>query len=127
FDQRVARLDFTPGFCLTNHGDGRPVLDGARRIVAFHFGQDDVAARPPGVARQALQAYQGGRADDVFDGGIGFHAQNHTPASPLRALSERAYRAKISNFFPVPLRRRPIGRRSDRTPAWLPPSWVQYL
>jgi hypothetical protein len=63
-DQGVAGPDLAPGLGLGDHGQGRPVLHRAGRIVALQLHQDHVG----GFARKLLQTDQGSVADEVFDG-----------------------------------------------------------
>src|SRR5690606_1899229 len=70
FDERVAGLDLAAFFGAQDHGQRRPVFDRARGVVAFQFGQDDIAPRLARRAGNALQADQRSIADGLFDSGI---------------------------------------------------------
>ena len=66
----VERRQTMRAFGAPHHRDRRPVLHRARRVVAFQLGEDDVAAAPVVLARQALQARERRVADEVFDGAL---------------------------------------------------------
>ncbi|WP_225984712.1 hypothetical protein [Noviherbaspirillum aerium] len=52
---------------MLDHGQCRPVLHGACRIVSLQLAEDDVIAAGGFVARQSLQLHQRRVADSVFN------------------------------------------------------------
>ena len=76
-DQRVAGLDVAALLGLDDHRQRGPVLDRARRVVAFELAEDDVRRRRPACAaggraaccRRCRRA-SGNRAESVMAGGL---------------------------------------------------------